>query len=675
MNMNGSHNALGCKNRSAIRHVYLSGGGYRAALGSAGAIAYLLVGRQPGESRSRWAHVEKVISVSGGSLLNGALARSAATTDEEFGHELGAFVRRMATDGVRLWKSWRRIAVTLLLVACVVLSSWILLGMVGVVAPLVQNPRVAALLGVLVLPLPIAAFRLLLHVCLLDVIRSWVRPHACPAEQSTRRFVFATAGLETGEARFLTFGDGEPEIELHHAVRASASLPGVGWLSAARTIGKEDLADGGVLGFFGSSYRNDLGDRCESSLFVDARSGSLSSSGIVRLARRMSLAANLGCWLRISLEANYRLQRDEISTGRIVRLTAHAAGDVRPAHTDSLFAQQLAELRRRVGSVGLYGFTSGQAAMIVASGVINCAHELDGLDSSEDAVELLERTEQRLGLGLDLVHAWRSTARGLALHAPSTVAMTHGGLADGSVRKHSPEAHHLAVRTRSFAAHHVDTVRRTDGALVSGHSMFTVKPQRGSTSDLQMLFDELLDRHRGNDVLHINLEVKRRHTHRGLRELLHGLEQSGQLHHISVSSPFHTGFLRRLRSEFPTLATNESLVEGALLGVPVGLRRRSRRTEASGVQLHYWIARSAALRRAATSRAGHVEVWGVNNVARATRMVAVGVDVIITDEVDVAKFICAADQSGLVQVASAPALGCRRSPDRSQSVNSSAVGW
>ena len=101
---------------------------------------------------------------------------------------------------------------TVLLAGCLALSSWTILSIVGLVAPLVSDPRAAAVLGVLALPLPIAALRLLLDVCLRDGIRAWMVPHSAPAQPTKRRFVFATVGLETGAARFLTFGDGRP----HH---------------------------------------------------------------------------------------------------------------------------------------------------------------------------------------------------------------------------------------------------------------------------------------------------------------------------------------------------------------------------------------------------------------------------------------------------------------------------
>ena len=93
--------------------LFLSGGGHRASLGGVGAISAL-------HGAQRWGEVTEVVSVSGGSLLNGALLALRDPEDlvDDPLPALGRFVARLLDDPMRLLGSPRRAG----LVAGVVLT-------------------------------------------------------------------------------------------------------------------------------------------------------------------------------------------------------------------------------------------------------------------------------------------------------------------------------------------------------------------------------------------------------------------------------------------------------------------------------------------------------------------------------------------------------------------------
>ena len=98
---------------------------------------------------------------------------------------------------------------------------------------------------------------------------------------------------------------------------------------------------------------------------------------------------------------------------------------------------------------------------------------------------------------------------------------------------------------------------------------------------------------------------------------------------LCISAPFHTRVLRRLRARFDDLATNASLLEGALTGF--NLLPRCRDRAGDGVQLMARFA-SASVIRWNLRRGRVVHAWTVNDPVRAQTLVGRGVTGLVIDD-------------------------------------------
>lgn len=182
-----------------------------------------------------------------------------------------------------------------------------------------------------------------------------------------------------------------------------------------------------------------------------------------------------------------------------------------------------------------------------------------------------------------------------------------------------------------FRAFQVDIVSAPDNTLLSMHAVFgrkfgfatksldEVRTSAGSdVPTLSELFAAFGD-------VRWNIEVKSTQCEPALRKLIADFPQ---IEKLCISAPFHTRLLRRLRRESPDLATNASLLEGALFGINLlPWRRRS----APGIQLFLPIARRFIVRRN-VRRGQVVHVWTVNDAAVARRLHGFGVSGLVVDD-------------------------------------------
>lgn len=182
-----------------------------------------------------------------------------------------------------------------------------------------------------------------------------------------------------------------------------------------------------------------------------------------------------------------------------------------------------------------------------------------------------------------------------------------------------------------FRAFQVDVVSAPDNTLLSMHAVFgrklgfatkTLGEVRSAVGSDVPTLSELLAAFPG---VRWNIEVKSTQCEPALRALIADFPQ---IEKLCISAPFHTRLLRRLRRESPDLATNASLLEGALIGVNLlPWRRRS----APGIQLFLPIARRFIIQR--NLRRGQVvHVWTVNDAAAARRLHGFGVSGLVVDD-------------------------------------------
>ena len=214
--------------------LFLSGGGHRASLGGVGAISAL-------HGTERWADVTEVVSVSGGSLLNGALLalRDSGDPVDDPHPALGRFIARLIEDPMRLVGSPRR-AGLVAGVGLTVLSAVVLAATVaGVIGPdgWWRSGWVGLLVGVIAIPVVVSVARRFASAMWGDWVHTVTggRDVALAGSPDARRHVFCTSGLSSGVPYYFwaqgsvpSMAWGEPiqaGYTVSDAVRASTTLP------------------------------------------------------------------------------------------------------------------------------------------------------------------------------------------------------------------------------------------------------------------------------------------------------------------------------------------------------------------------------------------------------------------------------------------------------------------
>ncbi|BAN01051.1 glycerophosphodiester phosphodiesterase family protein [Ilumatobacter coccineus] len=214
--------------------------------------------------------------------------------------------------------------------------------------------------------------------------------------------------------------------------------------------------------------------------------------------------------------------------------------------------------------------------------------------------------------------------------AEPLMLVSHAGDTASGASSGSMTAYRRAAEL-GFRAFQVDVVAAPDDTLLSMHAVFGRK--RGFLSGTLADTRELA----GADVPTLselfaefpearwNIELKSVQCEDALVALI---ERYPHRERLCVSAPFHTRVLRRLRRRFPDLATNASLLEGALIGFDLVFWRRR---AAQGVQLFAPIARGWVIRRN-VQRGVAVHVWTVNDAAAARAFRAAGATGLVVDD-------------------------------------------
>jgi hypothetical protein len=384
-----------------ITRVLLGGGGWRGAFGSIGAVMYL---RETG----RWAFVDEVVAISGGSFVAGALGTD-GVVDTDPAVALGDLAERLLALRWRLYRAGASLAV---LVPAVVFPPALLFG----------------------------ARRLLTwhwRRALPRVVGS-----GAPRGEGGRRYVICAAGLESARAHFyVSGGRGTATVpdwgslvpdgwRIDEAVRSSTALP---WVDGSRTPDRsgagspfvdrgEVLVDGGVLGIFGSQFHEQppwlpgTADTART-LVVDAgrahRRGSRWGARLLGLSTVMMLAR----WIQLTLDAALRREVARASLPDDGDGPARMTHLVRVAETDdgdrqamlALFSEphrRIEHGRRVVQRFGLFGMNAANAHTTIVVSVAACAVDLEAEPTVASIRAQLVHIGEALGLGSALAEVW-----------------------------------------------------------------------------------------------------------------------------------------------------------------------------------------------------------------------------------------------------------------------------
>ncbi|BAN01053.1 patatin-like phospholipase domain-containing protein [Ilumatobacter coccineus] len=424
----------------------LSGGSHRATLGSIGAISYFLwsdglpehgVGRRP----DKWDDIDEIVSVSGGSILNAALA-GATDTPAEAAARLAEVRNRIGHDRLLPHRTTKRCIIALLGVVTLAALGWLLLAALGVVGPqaMSQSPW-SVVIGISIFPLGLNLVRRLAGAYQRDVVDVVTQGRTTPLDSvaSTRRHTICASGLASGLPYYFTAG-GEPfepvygtalgsGYSLADAAKASTALPGTGHVRAPRALRREVLVDGGVSGSFGEQVSTTIRRRPEDTwrsggewFAVDAVRHMTSNSRIAQSLQSVSMLSLLGRWLKVSLEATYVNDLVDLGPGQYARLWSPnvlppAAPDPsrtfrdgssaakQPVVDDSLERRKLAELQSRVRSMSLTSMNYAVADLAIVVGFISTLEVRRTLDPAEIAAGL-EWLDETFGTGGQLACVW-----------------------------------------------------------------------------------------------------------------------------------------------------------------------------------------------------------------------------------------------------------------------------
>ena len=212
----------------------------------------------------------------------------------------------------------------------------------------------------------------------------------------------------------------------------------------------------------------------------------------------------------------------------------------------------------------------------------------------------------------------------------AVMLLTHAGDTASGARSGSLTAYERAYEL-GFRIFQVDVVAVAEDELLSMHSVFGRKRRlesgelsaaRAAAGDDVPTLRELMERF--TDV-RWNVELK---SVRCIDPLVVVLTELPDRRSVCVSAPFHTRLLRRLRRRFPDLATNTSLLEGALCGRNL---LPWRQVDADGVQLFRWFATPGVVRRHTMAGRG-VQAWPVDDLTTARRLRRRGVSGFIVND-------------------------------------------
>jgi hypothetical protein len=412
-------------------HLFLSGGTSRSALGGVGLVHALV-------DCGRWARVRRIVSVSGGSMLNGALLAGAGgpalgASADDLGAaaddprpRANALVHRLVRDRLRWYATPVRIAATTALILVVIVSIVVCAAVAGLLPGLgrLSSGGVALVVGLALPAVVITAARWCIRTWFGDVVGVVTGTGAALlADQvPTRQHVFCASGLSSAVPYYFWAGGETPSIPwgepvqddytIVAAAEASGSLPGLGSVRAPQRFRSETLVDGGLSGIFGQqiddtlqrdpddAFRGDAQRVC-----LDAGRHNRADAKLMSRLTSVSLIYTLVRWVKSSLEATYVNDLSDWTDGELLRLSP----DTQRATTagDDEVGAALNQLGAEVGRLGLFNLTADRAAATVAAGYVNAAQWIDEGLTAAAIAERLAEVDRSLDWGPRCAEAWR----------------------------------------------------------------------------------------------------------------------------------------------------------------------------------------------------------------------------------------------------------------------------
>lgn len=429
--------------RAARVRLVLSGGGNRAMIGGAGALAYLT-------QHGWWDRVDEVVSVSGGSTANAAVLTRGAHSYEQTLESIEDFFARATHDLGQPWRQPKRFGFLAMLIAPVLVLLLLILASIGLVPipDILHRPVVGLVIG-LVAPF---ATSVVVRRAAAGYLRNYLGSLTNGFDftlsgfrQSPRQHVICASGLSSGHPYYLWSGGteffaggdlGRPrqahipeqlwgisaqaEYSVADAVFASSSLPTLARVQAPNIterqgIAKELLIDGGVSGIFGGQVGAGLRDQGSGGarsnpsdghiIVIDSGRHVQSPGRVGRTINRLSISALLARWLKVSLEAGYRRDLRELDDTHLIRI-AEGFGELNDNAGPVLAGFD--ELRRRTAQMGLLNYNADRALNAFVTGWVGSALTLDQQCSPAVIEAGLGALGSQMGRGEEFVQYWRS---------------------------------------------------------------------------------------------------------------------------------------------------------------------------------------------------------------------------------------------------------------------------
>ncbi|RMH75407.1 MAG: hypothetical protein D6683_11370 [Actinomyces sp.] len=363
--------------------------------------------------RGAWSAVDEVVSVSGGSITNAALAAAGtgssdpspggpeATDDDASLEALAALHDRIRRDRARPFATARRGAAVASAVAAVAAAAALFVAAAGygpVAIP--RAPGLAALVALV--PVTAILIRRLVQIAFADAATALALAPDAPRipTGAPRHHVVCATGLDSGHPYRFSYGALPPAagvlaaprpahvvrhtVALADAVVASVSLPGLAHRRTPAGLGGEILVDGGVSGVFGIAGPPDPHADGHEVLALDAARHLRTGGRLSRAARRVSLTARLARWLQVSLETSYLDDLAELPPERLVRICTPVV-----AVRDTPVERALARARAVTAGLGLRDLddTHIRCALLAAYvGTLLVLDATDGGGSEGEAV-------------------------------------------------------------------------------------------------------------------------------------------------------------------------------------------------------------------------------------------------------------------------------------------------
>jgi hypothetical protein len=407
--------------------LFLSGGGHRATIGSAGAICALV-------DLGKWDDVTEVISVSGGSVTNAALVRGQSSvrhgnassstrivSEVDPRPALKDLIDRLLGDRASLVATPTRVAIMGFFAASCAL---LLLGFAAAlgVGSLHLPAALVLLLGVSTPFFVVMAFRQGLGWLWSDIVKALVdgRKIALTPSEANRRYLFCASGLSSGvpyyfwaqgHAPTVTWGELlQSGYSLHDAVLASTSLPGVGAVRAPSTLRNEVLVDGGVSGIFGQQREVPIERHAKDTfrgevqrVAIDAGRHSVAYREGMSPLTRFSILFALSRWLKASLEATYINDLGDFQGGHLIRLCR----DPSMAPATGVNGAALDRVRDGTSNLGLFGVNRATTVDALISGYAATRLAFQPSLSTSELLVGLTKTGEALGLSNSLANRWQ----------------------------------------------------------------------------------------------------------------------------------------------------------------------------------------------------------------------------------------------------------------------------